>query len=80
MLRLKRKVHLMPNTKEIYTIEQIYDAAATLFEDKLPGGNSEYERGVTEIISRLRADNNIGEGTGENMPETIAQINRRIED
>ena len=42
--------------QETYTIKQIMDTAASLFEPNEPNPNREYARGVCELIGRLRLD------------------------
>ena len=64
----------------MYSERQIVLAAASLFE---PGetiqayGGSEYQRGVCELLGRLKLDFGLsGEGTGENAEIYAAKITK----
>lgn len=65
-----------PVEVDIYTLDQIMDAARSLFSpDDLWEGPDQYARGVCELIGRLRLDHGgMGEGTAENAIEAADDL------
>lgn len=50
---------------EAFTYNQLIRAAKSLFDNDRDDHNTEYARGICELIGRLRTDYSNGEGTGE---------------